>query len=108
MSTKHQVKSKLTCIVQSSGDDCSGRFSAELGHATASLHSERVVQMRIQVTNNDCGFPQACRTGLETDLLTTRDARGSVAVLAHHTVGEVTAAPSHQRCSPGQLQPAFY
>lgn len=74
MSLKHKVKSKFTCIVYRSSDGCSRLFSAELGHTTVSLHSERVVQMRIQVTNNDCGFVQVYSTWLETDPLTTRDA----------------------------------
>lgn len=111
MSTKRydsEVKSKFTCVVQRGGDGCSRWFCAKLGHTTVSFHGERVVEMWIQVINNDCGFLQVCRTWLETDLFTTSDAWGSIAVLAQHTVGEVPAPPSHQRWAPGQLQPAFY
>lgn len=74
VSLRHKVKSKFTCIVYRCGDGCSGWFGAKLGHAAASLHSERVVQMRIQVTDNDGGFLQVRRPRLKTDPLTTRDA----------------------------------
>lgn len=97
----------FTCIVQSSGDATDGPLGTELGHATVSLHSERVVEMRIQVTDDDRGVLQVCRTWLEADLLATGDTRGPIAELAHHTVGEVTAAPGHQGWAPGQLQPAL-
>lgn len=86
---------QLTCIVQSSSDARSGLLSTKLGHAAVSLHSERVVQMRIQVSNDDCGVFQVCRTWLKTDFLATGETQGSVAVLAHHTVCEVTATPGH-------------
>lgn len=98
---------ELTCIVQSSSDACSGPFSTELGHAAVSLHSERVVEMRIQVGSDDCGVLQVCGRWLEADLLATGDTDGTVAALTHHTVGEVSAAPGHQRWAPGQLQPAL-
>jgi len=98
---------ELTGVVQSGGDARDGPVGTELGHAAVSLDGERVVQMRIQVTNDDRGVPQVCRTWLETDLLATGDTHGLLAVLAHHTVSEVTAAPGHQRWAPEQLQPAL-
>lgn len=112
--TEYKVKSKqkekwqyvnaLTWIVQSSGDARRGPLGTELGHATVSLHSERVVEMRIQVGNNNRGLLQVCRAWLEVDLLVTGDARAPVTVLTHHAVGEVTTAPRHERWVPGQLQ----
>ena len=98
---------KLTSIVQSSGDDSGGHLSVVLGHATVCLHSECIVEMRIQVTDYDSGVLQVCGTWLEPNLLTTGDTRGSVAELTHHAIGKVTAAPGHQWWTPGQLQPAL-
>lgn len=94
---------KLTSIVQSSGDGSGGPLSVVLGHATVGLHSERVVKMRIQITDYNRGVLQVCRTWLESNLLTTGDARGPVAELAHHAIGKVATAPGHQRFTPGQL-----
>lgn len=90
-------------MVQSSGDAHGGPLGTKLGHTAVSLHGERVVEMRIQVGNNNCGFLQVCRAWLETDLLATGDTWAPVTVLAHHTVGEVTTAPCHQGWAPGQL-----
>lgn len=98
---------ELTCMVQSSGDAHGGPLGTKLGHAAVSLHSERVVEVRIQVTHNNRGVLQVCRPWLEADLLATGDTRAPVTVLAHHTVGEVTAAPGDQGWAPGQLQPAL-
>lgn len=64
---------ELTCIVQSSSDARGDPLSTELGHTAVSLHSERVVEMRIQVSNDNRGFPQVCRAWLEADLLATGD-----------------------------------
>lgn len=98
---------ELTCMVQSGGDARGGPLGAKLRHTAVSLHGERVVEMRIQVSYNNCGFLQVCWAWLEADLLATGDTRAPVTVLAHHTVGEVTAAPGHQGWAPGQLQPAL-
>lgn len=97
---------ELTCVVQGSGDAGGGPLSAELGHATVSLHSERVVQMRIQVSDNHDGFLQVCGARFEAYLVAAGDTRAPVTVLTRHAVGEV-AAPGHQRWAPGQLQPAL-
>lgn len=87
---------KLTSIVQSSGDGCNGPCGAVLGHTTVCLHSECVIQMGVQVSDYDCIFLQVCRTWLKADLLSTRDTRHHVTVLARHTVGKITAAAGHQ------------
>lgn len=100
-------KEKLTCVVQSSGDGCSGPLGTELRHATLSLYSERVVEMRVQVTNNNCGVLQVRRSWLKADLLAAGDARGLVTEFAHHSVHKVTATPSHQWWAPEQLQLAL-
>lgn len=97
----------LTCVVQSSGDACYGSLSTKLGHTAVSFHSERVVEMRFQVGNDNSGFIQVCGSRLEADFLATGDTRAPVTVFTRHTVGEVTAPPGHQWWAPGQLQPAF-
>lgn len=85
----------LTCIVQSSGDNGCRPLRAVLRHTTVGLHSERVVEMRIQVTDDNCGVLQICRAWIEAYLVTARDAQHPVTVFAHHTVFEVTAAPGY-------------
>lgn len=65
---------RLTCVVQSSGDGLCGPLRAVLRHAAVSLHSERVVQMRIQVGDDDRGVPQVRGTRLEAHRLTAGDA----------------------------------
>lgn len=94
----------LTCIIQSSGDACSGPLCAVLRHPAVSLHSECVVVMRIQVTNNNSGLLKFCWTGLKADLLATGDALGIVTDLTRHAVGQVAAASGLQRWAPGQQQ----
>ena len=98
---------ELTVVVQSGGDAGDGPLRTELGHTAVSLHGEGVVQMRVQVTNHNLSVLQDCRTRLEADLLATWDTHGPLAVFALHTVGEVPAAPGHQRQAPGQMQPAL-
>lgn len=98
---------ELTCVVKSCGDARSRPLGAKVGHTAVSLHGKRVVEMRIQVSHDDRGLLQVSRTWLEADLLATGDARGPVAELAHHVVGEVTATPGHQRWAPGQLHSAL-
>lgn len=98
---------KLTCIAESGGEGRGGLPAAVLRHSAVSLHGERVVKMRIQVTDYDRGVPQVCGARLKSDLLATGHTRGPVAALTHHTVGEVTAAPCHKGRAPGQLQPAL-
>lgn len=98
---------KLTCIVQSGGDGGSGLLVTVLGHSAVGFHGESVVEMRVKVTDYDHGVLQVCGSWFKADLLATGDAQGSVAMLTHHTVGEVRAAPRHQRRAPGQLQPAL-
>lgn len=71
------------------------------------LHSEGVVEVRVQVGDDNRGFLQVGGARLEADLLPAGDALSLAAVCAHHAVGEVAAAPSHQRWAPGQLQPAL-
>lgn len=97
----------LTCVVQCRGDALCGPLRAELWHAAVSLHSERVVQMRVQFTHDDRGVLQVCGAWLKADLLPTGHAGGALAELANHAVGEVPAAPGHQGRAPGQLQPAL-
>lgn len=97
----------LTCIIQSGGDGCSGPLCAVLRHSSVSLHSERVVVMRIQVTNNHFRLLQFCRTSLKMDLLTTGDTLGLVAALTRHAIGEVAATSGLQRWAPGQQQTAL-
>lgn len=65
---------ELTCVVKSCGDAHSLPLGAKVGHAAVRLHRERVVEMRIQVSHDDCGLLQVSRTRLEADLLATGDA----------------------------------
>lgn len=90
---------ELTCVVQRRGDARCGPLAAKLRHATVTLHSERVVQVRLQFGDDDGGFRQVRGPRLEAHLLVT--------IFAGHAVGEVAALTGHQRGAPGELQSAL-
>lgn len=91
---------QLTSVIQCCGEACGGLLGAELGDTAVSLHSERIVKMSVQVSDDNRRFLQVDRARFEADLLPAGDALSPVALLAHHAVCEVAAAPGHQRWAP--------
>lgn len=87
-------------MVQCCGEARHGLLAAELGHATVGLHGKGVVEVGVQVGHHNGGFLQVGGARFEADLLPAGDALSLAAVRAHHIVGEVAAAPSHQWWAP--------
>lgn len=47
----------LTGVVEDGGDGTDGSLAAELRHATARLHAERVVDAGLQLADHHAGVP---------------------------------------------------
>lgn len=77
---------------------------AELRHAALGLHRKRVVNMRFQLANHNLGVFQGRQRGLESHPAAARQAQTTLAALACHVVGNVTAPARVCRGAPGQLQ----
>lgn len=78
----------LTGVVQDGNDGADGSLDAELRHATACLHTECVVDARLQLGDHHAGVRQL---RLEADVIAARFAGRPQIVtdLTRHVVGQV-------------------
>lgn len=85
-------------------DASRGFLPAELRHTALGFHRKRVVNVRFQLTNHNLRVFQGRLRGLESHPTTARQTQTTLAALACHTVGNVTATACVCWGAPGQLQ----